>query len=79
MTCSTINLLGTEKREIRPPSRYQFVYYVFAQVESDPFDKKLESYEEAIASKYSVKWFAAMQDERSSLYKNKIWNLVVKP
>lgn len=49
-----------ERRKIRPLLRYQVAYYVAIQLEPDSFDKKPESYEEAGASRDTVKWLAAM-------------------
>lgn len=67
-----------ERRQIRPPLWYQIADYVVAQLELDSFDKEPKSHEKVVASRDSVKWLAIMQDEMSSLCKNKTWNLVEK-
>lgn len=45
----------------------------------DFFGFELSPYEEAIASKMSKHWLAAMQDEMTSLKMNWAWTLVEKP
>lgn len=68
-----------ERRQIRPLLRYQVANYVVVQLEPNSFDKEPESYEKVVASKDFVKWLVAMQDQMSSLYKNKTGNLAEKP
>ncbi|KAL2484776.1 putative mitochondrial protein [Abeliophyllum distichum] len=68
-----------QRRQIRPPSRFNddnFVSFLTYQelVENEPL-----SYDEAMKSKDSLNWKAAMKKEMSSLMQNNTWILVEKP
>lgn len=68
-------------RIIKAPQRLGYadmISYAFVAArevdEMEPID-----YEQAVNSKESSKWIAAMEEDMASLYKNNTWNLVDKP
>ncbi|KAK8934281.1 hypothetical protein KSP39_PZI015017 [Platanthera zijinensis] len=66
---------GRAMRELRVLLRLQdSVAHAFQMISSDP-----KSYKEAIESKESSQWMAAIEEEIESLHKNKTWELVYLP
>ncbi|KAL0385668.1 UNVERIFIED_CONTAM: Retrovirus-related Pol polyprotein from transposon TNT 1-94 [Sesamum radiatum] len=63
-----------ERRVPRLPSKLRDYHLALNTDVSEP-----SSYEEALESKNSEKWKSAMEEEISSLMKNKTWTLVPKP
>ena len=70
-----------QMRAVRPPIRYGFLdllSYALSSAVEVGGDEPL-SYEEAVMSKHSKKWLAAIDFEMESLEKNKTWILVERP
>lgn len=71
-----------QRRLIKPPQRYghhaDLVAYALT-VASEIDDDEPTSYKDAMNSNEKDKWTAAMQEEMSSLLKNRTWDLVAKP
>lgn len=78
-------MLKIEKKDkydpppLPPSSRYLHANYAIEQVEAETLNFEPNSYKEVVSCKDSARWFAAMQEEIDSLYKNLTWNLVEKP
>ncbi|KAH9658397.1 hypothetical protein KPL70_023479 [Citrus sinensis] len=70
-----------KKRTIRPPKRYAvadlIAYALNAAQELN--DDEPRTYQEAITSKNKLEWKRAMDEEMTSLIKNKTWTLIEKP
>ncbi|KAH9670611.1 hypothetical protein KPL70_017043 [Citrus sinensis] len=69
-----------KKREIKPPKRYAYADLIaFALSATQGIEEdELKSYTEAVSSKDSKKWIAAMNEEMRSLIKNHTWDLIPK-
>lgn len=75
------NVDGDRQRISRPPIRYSYsdlVSYALSSAMEEAGGEPL-TYEEAVHSKDSKKWLAAMQSEMESLRKNETWILVDRP
>ncbi|GKV31446.1 hypothetical protein SLEP1_g40131 [Rubroshorea leprosula] len=70
-----------QRRETKPPQRYGYIDYVaYALSITEPVEAKdPNTYQEAITSKESPYWLAAMIEEIESLHKNQTWKLVKPP
>ncbi|GKV16510.1 hypothetical protein SLEP1_g27143 [Rubroshorea leprosula] len=70
-----------ERRETKPPQRYGYTNYVaYALLVIEPVEAEdPNTYREAITSKESPYWLAAMIEEIESLHKNQTWKLVMPP
>ena len=72
------------KRVSKPTQRYCFssltdmLAYAFLLV-AEVMKTEPETYEEAINSKESKNWVAAMKEEMNSLYKNETWITIKRP
>ncbi|GKV35094.1 hypothetical protein SLEP1_g43407 [Rubroshorea leprosula] len=72
---------GRQRRETKPPQRYGYIDYVaYALSVTEPVEAEdPNTYREAITSKESPYWLAAMTEEIESLHKNQTWKLVMPP
>ncbi|KAH9668177.1 hypothetical protein KPL70_021322 [Citrus sinensis] len=70
-----------KKRESKPPKRYAYADLIaFAlSTEQGVEEDEPKTYTEAVSSKDSKKWVAAMDEEMRSLIKNHTWDLIPKP
>ena len=69
-----------ERRQSKAPVRYGFADCIAYALEvAEEMDSEPNTFEEALASKDSVKWKAAMDEEMDSLHRNQTWKLVDKP
>ncbi|GKU92526.1 hypothetical protein SLEP1_g6239 [Rubroshorea leprosula] len=77
----TMELASRQRRETKPPQRYGYTDYVaYALSITKPVEAEdPNTYREAITSKESPYWLAAMTKEIESLHKNQTWKLVMPP
>uniref|UniRef100_A0A803P579 Integrase catalytic domain-containing protein n=1 Tax=Cannabis sativa TaxID=3483 RepID=A0A803P579_CANSA len=70
-----------ERRQIKPPERFGFADCIaFALASAEEIDTTVPcTYQEAINSRNKRKWLAAINEEMSSLHKNKTWKTVTRP
>ncbi|KAH9699562.1 hypothetical protein KPL71_024410 [Citrus sinensis] len=70
-----------KKRESKPPKRYAYADLIaFALSAAQRIEEdEPKTYTEAVSSKDSKKWIAAMNEEMRSLIKNHTWDLIPKP
>uniref|UniRef100_A0A803P381 Integrase catalytic domain-containing protein n=1 Tax=Cannabis sativa TaxID=3483 RepID=A0A803P381_CANSA len=70
-----------ERRQVKPPERFGFAdCTAFALASAEEIDTTVPTtYQEAINSRNKNKWFAAFDEEMSSLNKNKTWKIVARP
>ncbi|KAH9679155.1 hypothetical protein KPL71_026007 [Citrus sinensis] len=70
-----------KKRESKPPKRYAYADLIaFALSAAQGIEEdEPKTYTEAVSSKDSKKWAAAMDEEMRSLIKNHTWDLIPKP
>ncbi|KAH9723787.1 CCHC-type domain-containing protein [Citrus sinensis] len=70
-----------KKRESKPPKRYAYadlIVFALSAAQGIEVDEP-KTYTEAVSSKDSKKWIAAMDEEIRSLIKNHTWDLIPKP
>ncbi|KAH9668238.1 hypothetical protein KPL70_021339 [Citrus sinensis] len=70
-----------KRRQIKPPRRFGYADLTALALAAahNIADEEPKTFKEAVQSSNKREWLAAMDDEIASLYKNKTWELVVKP